>query len=481
MHHGKSTACAVLAGLLLAGCATVTKPLPVSSSDGLQLTALDRYVHAPDPNYRYELVKTIDGDGFTGFVIDMISQQWLTEAEVDRPIWQHWLVIVKPDTVGTKTGMLFIGGGKNGGEAPDSVSPLTSALALGTGSVVAELHMVPNQPLTFAGETVKRSEDSIIAYTWDHYMRTGDERWPLRLPMTKSAVRAMDTMTSFMASEAGGKLAVDKFVVAGGSKRGWTTWTTAAVDERVIAVCPLVIDALNIVPSFMHHYEVYGRYADAVGDYNAMHIMEWSGTPEYERLMQIEEPYEYRKRLTLPKYVVNSTGDQFFLPDSSQFYWDGLIGEKYLRYVPNADHGLSGTDVPQSVLAWYHAIVNNVPRPRYSWDIQGDGSIRVMTMDKPAEVRLWRASNTDARNFQKEKIGNAWSSVVLEEHDRGTYVGNVETPAQGWTAYFVELTYPSGTSVPFKFTTEVKVTPDTTVAEYDMGPKHKRPKGFLSK
>jgi len=30
----------------------------------------------------------------------------------------------------------------------------------------------------------------------------------------------------------------------------------------------------------------------------------------------------------------------------------------------------------------------------------------------------------------------------------------------GYTAFFVELTYDSGFSVPFKFTTEVSVTPD---------------------
>ena len=92
-------------------------------------------------------------------------------------------------------------------------------------------------------------------------MRTGDDKWPLRLPMTKSAVRAMDTMTSFTASQDGGGVAVEEFVVMGGSKRGWTTWTTAAVDHRVIAIMPVVIDLLNIEPSFKHHYEVYGRYA----------------------------------------------------------------------------------------------------------------------------------------------------------------------------------------------------------------------------
>ena len=60
--------------------------------------------------------------------------------------------------------------------------------------------------------------------------------------MTKAVVRAMDTVEAFMMSEAGGKLKVNEFVVAGGSKRGWTTWMTAAVDKRVIAIAPLVID-----------------------------------------------------------------------------------------------------------------------------------------------------------------------------------------------------------------------------------------------
>ena len=73
--------------------------------------------------------------------------------------------------------------------------------------------MVPNQPLTFAGEAEKRSEDAIIAYSWDKYLRTGDEAWPLRLPMTKSVVRAMDTVTAFCRSTAGGVIDVDRFVV----------------------------------------------------------------------------------------------------------------------------------------------------------------------------------------------------------------------------------------------------------------------------
>ena len=60
--------------------------------------------------------------------------------------------------------------------------------------MVAELRMMPNQPVMFKDDPSRkpRSEDDFIAYTWDKFLRTGDEKWPARLPMTKSAVRAMD-------------------------------------------------------------------------------------------------------------------------------------------------------------------------------------------------------------------------------------------------------------------------------------------------
>jgi PhoPQ-activated pathogenicity-related protein len=87
--------------------------------------------------------------------------------------------------------------------------------------------MVPNQTLVFDGDGQERKEDDLIAFTWARYLKTGDERWPARLPMTKAAVRAMDAATAVLASADGGSAKVDQFVVAGGSKRGWTAWTTA--------------------------------------------------------------------------------------------------------------------------------------------------------------------------------------------------------------------------------------------------------------
>ena len=286
--------------------------LPARSAEQ---TALDHYIARPDTNYNYKLANTVPGAGQTTFVLDMTSQAWLTTNEVNQPLWKHSLLIVKPEKVTTSKALLFISGGSADRPTPNSADRNLVRTALDTKSIVAELHLVPNQPLLFTDETNGRSEDALIAYTWDKFLRTGDEKWPARLPMTKSAVRALDTITAFCASPEGGRTRVDSFVVAGASKRGWTTWTTAIVDKRVVAIIPLVIDLLNVGPSFQHHFEAYGFWSPAVKDYTDLKLMDWAGTPEHRALLQIEDPYEYRDRLALPKFIINSCGDQFFLPD----------------------------------------------------------------------------------------------------------------------------------------------------------------------
>ena len=185
------------------------------------LTALDEYVAAPDSHYAFRLVNTQPGAGQTTFMLELTSQAWLTTNEVDRPVWKHWLNIVRPEKVTSSKALLFISGGANNGGPPKGVDGNLAQIAIATKSVVAELKMVPNQPLVFAGETEGRKEDSLIAYTWDKFLRTGDKKWPARLPMTKAAVRAMDAVTAFCAGQEAGGVVVNQFVVAGGSKRGW--------------------------------------------------------------------------------------------------------------------------------------------------------------------------------------------------------------------------------------------------------------------
>jgi len=428
-------------------------------------TALDRYIAKPEPAYGWTLAKTITGEGWTGYVLDLTSQTWRSKAEVDRADWKHWLTIVKPDGATANTALLYIGGGENGKPAPEKVGERVLGLALGSKTIVAELGQVPNQPLFFADSPKQdREEDDLIAYTRVKYFVTHDEEWLVRLAMVKSAVAAITAMQEFSASEAGGKLTLDRFVVAGGSKRGWTTWLTGIVDPRVTAIMPIVIDALNSQEITRHHYEAYGFFSPALNDYVNHSLFPFAiGRPEYDEILAIEDAYNYFDRdkvRDMPKYIVNASGDEFFLPDNSHKYYSEIPGEKYLRYVENAKHNLQGSDAGESLLAFYSSVVTNTPRPKYSFTLEPGGEIRVVVDDMPKEVNLWQATNPNARDFRVDTIGRAYTKTPLTMEEGKTFVGRVDTPVKGYTAYFVELVYDSGGPVPFKFTTEVNVAPD---------------------
>ena len=409
-------------------------------------TALDRYVAAPDSHYKYEIAKTITGQGYTAYIVDLTSQQW------HGFVWRHWLTIVRPDSVKGDTGMLYINGGSVNQKLPDAPSHEYVEAALDSHSIVAGLAGVPNEPVLFPGETRPRNEDEIIAYTWVRYLKTGDETWPLNLPMTKAAIRAMDTVTAICPN-------VTKFVVTGASKRGWTTWLTAAVDKRVVAIEPMVIDLLNEVPSFQHQFETFGYYSAALKPYQDMGLMNLEHGPKYLALMSIVDPYGYRDRYTMPKFLINSAGDQYFLPDSSQFYFDQLPGEKYIRYVPNTKHALNG-DAQQSLMAFYDAVLRAKPRPKFSWKFEKNGDIQLTSADAPSAVRLWTATDPEARDFRLDTIGPAYKETALSPEKKGIWLAHIEPPTKGWTAYFVEIDYPSGGKYPFKFTTPVRIAPD---------------------
>lgn len=424
-----------------------------------QETALDRYVRQDDAAYQWRLVSSSPGPGFTTDVLELTSQRWLTEAEVDKPLWKHWIVITRPEELKHRTAILFIDGGDNVDPAPGP-NPLLRSLALETKAVLVEVKGVPSQPLKFTGDTLpEREEDAIIAFSWKKYLDTGDERWPLRLPMTKAVTRAMDAVQAHFATAQGGNLAISTFIVAGGSKRGWTAWSVAGVDARVVAIVPIVFDALNIAKSFPHHKNSYGGWSGAIIDYEAAGIESWFGSESFARLLEIEDPYLYRERMALPKFIVNASGDEFFLPDSTRFYWNDLPGEKYLRYLPNSRHSIS-QEAAVDVFAWVDALLNGRPRPRY-WRLdRASGETVLHALDKPSEVRVWRASNATARDFRVETVGpDAWTSERIAGLN-GIYRVKPEPPAAGYAAYFLELTFDSGGAFPFRFTTEVAVTPD---------------------
>ena len=433
-------------------------------------TDLDAYVHKDDTSFNYVIEKVQEFDSYFVHSIRMNSQNFLQSKDVNKTSWSHWLTVIEPKEVKAETAMLVISSGDTNDPLPKAQDALIE-IALASNSLVAELKAIPNQPLKFSDESFDRWEDAIIAYTWNKFFLTGETRWPARMAMTKSVIAAMDTIQVVFKRNN-----VNSFVVTGASKRGWTTWTAAATDNRVIAIIPLVIDMLNIKPSFEHHWQAYGFWAPAIQDYVDMNTMDWWGSPEAEALFKLVDPYSYKDRYQFPKYIINAAGDEFFIPTSSQFYYDQLPGEKHIRYVPNVGHSLNGSYIIEAIASFYISILNSSPRPEYSWNFLENGQIEFTSDNQPSEVKLWWADNPSSRDFRLDVIGKSWKSKSIKINAEGKYISSIDKPEEGWRAYFVEAIYGSN-SLPFIITSEVKVSPDILPFEY-IDPIN--PKGFIS-
>src|SRR5215470_1732517 len=116
----------------------VAAVLLFTSVSAAQETALDRYVAQKDSVYGWSLVRTIPGKGYQTHVLELTSQSWRTEKDVDRPAWKHWLTIVRPDRIRSTKAFLLIGGGSNNDPAPAKASDRVALMATETGTVAAE-------------------------------------------------------------------------------------------------------------------------------------------------------------------------------------------------------------------------------------------------------------------------------------------------------------------------------------------------------
>lgn len=446
----------------------------VSGLDIAEDEVLDAYIAAcqGDFSYTYDAFTTVPGTGSRLYQLTLNSGAWRGDEDVDGGIWTHSLSLIEPSSVIGETALLFITGGDTG-DIPTAELTVLAQIAEDTNSIIAVLGAVPNQPLRFEGGTTLRREDAIIAYSFDEYL-TGfedgapDKTWPVLLPMTRAAVHAMDATQEFFATGSISRT-IRSFVVGGASKRGWTTWLTAAADRRVVGIIPLVIDVLNMDEQMAHHFRSYGFFAPALQDYVNEDVFTRLSTPQGQSLLSIVDPLTFVDRLTMPKFIANSTGDQFFLPDSSRFYLDQLPGDNKVYYAPNTDHGLSSgallrldENTVKSIEAWYLSVVRGIARPTFNYQLIGTSQIVVNTNPKPTKVLLWQATNPTARDFRLETFGPNWQSTELTSQTN-TYSASVQTPADGWRAFFVQAFFDGpdpALDVPYGFSTPVLVTPD---------------------
>lgn len=435
---------------------------PVLRTEIIEDSALAQFVNADDSAFSYTWVASTPGDGYTVHLLSMTSQSWRSEEEITPNLWNHWITIVVPDVLLTDKAHLIITGGSMSAEPPDGDDlALFGPIALATGTPVAVLSEVPGQPLTAPDRPEPMREDDLVAYTWKKAMETGDPTWAAYLPMTKAAVRGMDAVEEFLGTTLA--TAPSGFIVTGFSKRGATAWLTAAVDPRVEAVVPGVFNVLNLAQHVDDQYENYGDYAEAAQDYVDEEVLQELRSPEGAFLTSIVDPIEYAAALTMPHYILSATGDEFFVPDGSQLFIDDIPGEATQRIIPNEGHSLDEnleTNL-SALVAWYQAVLLDVPRPVVSEELLEDGTLHVETDQAPLAAVLWTANNPTTRDFRFDTIGPAWIPTPLEPADDGSYSVSVPEPTDGYSAYVVEFAYPGVADFPQRYTTNTYVTPDT--------------------
>ena len=462
-------------------------------------TALDEYVWKPDDNYKWEYMgPEYDMEGHSiggkaswkGYVLNVTSQRWLTDADFspDSPsgsIWWHMMVVIVPNEIKYKNNatMWVTGGGMGGPPSKDSEDiVLAASLAMGMGVITGSLFQIPNEHTIFAEDPKQqsRTEDAIIAYTWDHFLNDPSQpEWLVRFPMVKASLRAMDAMTDFVATmkpELGCQL--DYYVVAGASKRGWTTWLVGAVDPtRVVAIIPIVLDAINFVTVEHHEWMSYGGWGFALQDYLDMNIMARIDDPNMVLLQQLEDPYWYRERLTMPKLIINAGLDEFQHPDDNRYWWNDMPEPKKVIMLPNTEHSCATgiLEVVPAIGAWGTYLYDNKELPQWDWEISENTGEIVATLNNEGRVHeasMWWAkscgANPDGTMRRDFRIANMdspcqcgifnisyeggcanlksmWTREILEVemvNGKRTYRASRPVDESGrWTAFFIDIKY----------------------------------------
>jgi hypothetical protein len=125
---------------------------------------LEKYISAPDASFTWKRIG--DKGGFAN--IEFTSQTW------HGIPWRHQIsVFGEPDTIPNAPALLFISGSSAKPEDFEFLKRVSERAHI----VVALLSDVPNEPL-FDG----KSEDALLAYSFDQYTRTGDDSWPVLFP-----------------------------------------------------------------------------------------------------------------------------------------------------------------------------------------------------------------------------------------------------------------------------------------------------------
>jgi len=397
-------------------------------------TALKSYLNNGDNTFKWEVKEEYSLGEVKAFDILLTSQKWREHT------WTHQLTIFAPKEIKYNGTLLYITGGSNSNGQPnwndknDGRAKSFAQIAHKNNAVVAIVRQTPNQPLY--DDLV---EDQLISFTLHNFKNDGDFTWPLLFPMVKTAVKAMDVVQDFCKQDINKE--ITRFTVCGGSKRGWTTWLTGAIDPRVEAIGPMVIDVLNMPVSLDYQIEAWNDYSIQIEDYTKLEIPQSVNTESGNAITLMVDPYSYRQSLTMPKMIFIGTNDEYWPVDAIKNYIYEIPGENYIHYVPNAGHDLNGGEQALRALsAFWGRTLSKSKYPECTYEVSSDNSSATLDVqsspDELINAYIWSASSED-RDFRDE----TWTSVTIDPEDKKSITYKVDFPEEGFKAFYMDLEY----------------------------------------
>eukprot|EP01084_Bolivina_argentea_P063145 115333_1 len=409
-------------------------------------TPLDDFIAANDGYYSWKPTGIHEtGNNSAGeydmYLINMTSQMWLNSTYVNRPIWWHYLWIIMPhpstDIINTDYATIVIQGGDNNDTSINYNSKWIKTaqfIATSTKTIVGLVSNVPNEPLLFYNDPqqIYRHEGSLLAfaeYEFGQLYQINSNssykyQWVIEFAMTKAVIKAMDTVNAFIYQHSNHN--VTRFGVSGGSKRGLTTWLTAAADDRIKLFMPVVMDMPNTHTSMHHMYKAYDGWTYAFSNYYVMNITKDTDSDWTYSWYNATDPLVFFDRYTdKPKLIIDGINDEYFMPDDSYYWYDqlGTVSNKFYQMIPNADHDEAGqNDVTAPTLASFiHVYLNDIKLPQLTWNIDnvtGMGNITVYykgntSMIFDSEIWYGRSCSNVRRDFRLYNLDNPCDCGVM--------------------------------------------------------------------
>lgn len=403
--------------------------------------------------------------GITIRSFELFSQTWSPGGQVTPTEWSHDVEIYIPTFPKPHpTALLMADDGMN--REPDGdnpVKPLETppevaiAVAIASRTTVITVSYVPNQVLFYQGNSDPKYEGTLVAHSWAQFLKNPEAQpfASVDVAMMESLVKAMDLAEQ--------EFGIKQFIAAGGSKRAWAAWLATIADERITGLIPVVLDITGMGRMMENTYQAYGKsWPVAWTDYLDEGALQQRHTANFKKLETIEDPLKYldsryASRLAVRKFIVSSSGDDFFPPDSQNFA-RALPGPTSMRMIPNAGHGGVG-DAATSLLPVLAYWQNDRDLPTVTAREQTVGGKRQFSLSfskAPISLTYWRAHNPTDRDFRYE------CDIRYEKLDVNLTGGleevvPVDIPEGGWEASFFAATFADLLVV----TSEVTVAPNT--------------------